>query len=458
MGEGLVTRGMSTAELAALSTDAERAAAIAAHEADTTSVHGIADTSALLTQAQGDAAYAPGTNDANDNLTVFGYEGNSIEAGIANTLVGGGLSGSENTITGDSNYRTLVGGYDNTIGANIASGIIHGMHSTISGTSNHAVIVGGSTHTITADAYGAIVGGFTNTVSGSQAAVIGGNGHTASGSQSAIIGGNGGTASGANSVIVGTTGATASAAGAACLGGVSLQSHGNGAAAVGGNTNVIGATGTTRGDYSAIVGSFSSDIGLTVTARFSGILAGRDNSINEEYSAIVGGQNNTVADGASHATALGHRASARLSGAFTHAYGMFAADGDAQSTVVVARKQTTDATATHLTLGGAAESTGTRLVIPTDTTWLFSALIVARRTDADGESAAYRVEGCIDNNAGTTALVGTPVVTVLSEDTATWDVAASANDTNDALRLTVTGEAAKTINWVARVELVEVTG
>ena len=33
-----------------------------------------------------------------------------------------------------------------------------------------------------------------------------------------------------------------------------------------------------------------------------------------------------------------------------------------------------------------------------------------------------------------------------------------ADDTNDSLKIQVTGEAAKTIRWVARITLVEVTG
>jgi hypothetical protein len=68
------------------------------------------------------------------------------------------------------------------------------------------------------------------------------------------------------------------------------------------------------------------------------------------------------------------------------------------------------------------------------------------------------LEGCIDNNAGTTALVGAYLKTVFAEDTAAWDVIAQADDTNDALAIKVTGEAAKSISWVAHVEVTEITG
>ena len=102
-------------------------------------------------------------------------------------------------------------------------------------------------------------------------------------------------------------------------------------------------------------------------------------------------------------------------------------------------------------------STGLPL-IASDSTYTFTALVTARRTDADNESAGYKIEGVIDNNAGTTALVGTPTVTVLAEDTAAWDVVVEADNTNDALVIKVTGEANKTIRWGAVVELMKVSG
>lgn len=100
------------------------------------------------------------------------------------------------------------------------------------------------------------------------------------------------------------------------------------------------------------------------------------------------------------------------------------------------------------------------LVLANDTTLAFEVTIVARRTDADNESAGYTLAGVIDRNANaaSTALVGTVVKTVMGEDTAAWDVSATANTTTGALDLTVTGEAAKTIKWVGNILLTTVTG
>ena len=101
-----------------------------------------------------------------------------------------------------------------------------------------------------------------------------------------------------------------------------------------------------------------------------------------------------------------------------------------------------------------------RMVLPNDSTWAFDILLVARRTNANDESAAYQVLGCIDRNAsaGTTAIVGSITKTVIAEDTAAWDIDVDADTTNGSLRIRVTGEASKTINWVAHVRTVETTG
>jgi hypothetical protein len=83
--------------------------------------------------------------------------------------------------------------------------------------------------------------------------------------------------------------------------------------------------------------------------------------------------------------------------------------------------------------------------------------VVARRTDADDESASYTISGVIDNNAGTTALAGPTQIKSALEDTVAWSCVASADDANDALVFTVTGEAAKTIKWLAVVTLAKIT-
>lgn len=177
-----------------------------------------------------------------------------------------------------------------------------------------------------------------------------------------------------------------------------------------------------------------------------------DNRVTKPGAVAFGERNR--AQGRYSSVPGGYQAKTTLYGQQSQASGRFTNDGDAQRSSLVARAATTDATVTTLFLNGAAE----RLPLGDNTTWLFRVHVVARRTDAANESAAYILEGCLDRQVGvgTTALVGAVAKTVLAEDTAAWDANVAADAVNGALQITVTGEAGKTIRWVAHVELVEV--
>ena len=136
----------------------------------------------------------------------------------------------------------------------------------------------------------------------------------------------------------------------------------------------------------------------------------------------------------------------------------FVTMGDALSSTKLVYAQTTTATQTELFTDGTGGSG--RITLPDDTTWFFEVSVVARRTDADDESAAYKFEGAIDRNVGaaTTSLIGTAATTVIAEDSPAWDVVVDADTTNGSIRVLVTGEAGKTIRWVAQVKTIGVTG
>lgn len=217
------------------------------------------------------------------------------------------------------------------------------------------------------------------------------------------------------------------------------------------------------GAYSVIGGGYANTANNTGVVISGGLIngatgsgatvgGGHSNTASGSYATVGGGRYNTASG--NYTTAGGREAIADKWSQNSQAAGKFAVVGDAQTSVLVARKSTANATPAELSLDGSAA----RCTIAADTTWAFEIMVVARRTDADNESAAYQFLGCIDNNAGTTALVGSVATTVIAEDTAAWDCAVTADNTNDALVVTVTGEAAKTIRWVARIELVEVTG
>jgi hypothetical protein len=118
------------------------------------------------------------------------------------------------------------------------------------------------------------------------------------------------------------------------------------------------------------------------------------------------------------------------------------------------RVTTTDGTPTELT--GVD-----RITIRTTTTVLFEIFLTARQTGGIagtvGDSAMWLITGAIKRDSlGNTALLGVPTGTGTPSafndaGAATWDVTVTADNTNEALAITVTGETDKDISWVARV-------
>ena len=116
---------------------------------------------------------------------------------------------------------------------------------------------------------------------------------------------------------------------------------------------------------------------------------------------------------------------------------------------------TTDATETEIFVGGNLNS---RIPVATNTTVFYDIQIVARRTDAINESAGFSIKGVVDNFAGTVEDVGDLYEVIVATDNASLLVDATADDINNALKITVTGEASKTFKWTALVKTTEVTG
>ena len=114
---------------------------------------------------------------------------------------------------------------------------------------------------------------------------------------------------------------------------------------------------------------------------------------------------------------------------------------------------TTDATTTEIFVGGTANS---RVSVNNNTTMFYTVDIVARRTDATGESAGWQLKGVADNFSGTTADVGDVYEVAVARDDTNWEVDCLAGDTEDAVVVTVTGAASKTVKWMAVVKTMEI--
>lgn len=155
--------------------------------------------------------------------------------------------------------------------------------------------------------------------------------------------------------------------------------------------------------------------------------------------------------------AIGVQSVARIQGGVVQASGRFGSSGDAQIGRYTVRTVTVNAIATEMFVDGTAGSV--RLIMPDDATWTFKATITGHRTDATDGHAGFTIEGVIYRVAGASsvALQGKTSVDTIARANTPWKVAAAADTTNGSLKITVTGEAGKTIRWLALVETVEIT-
>ena len=178
-------------------------------------------------------------------------------------------------------------------------------------------------------------------------------------------------------------------------------------------------------------------------------IAGVSSTATTTTAVAVGHTCSATAD---YALSTGFQSIADRYGIFTRASGRFAANGDAQAIRATLRNTTTSGTATTLFTNGSS----TRLTIPSGKA-LFATVTVSGIINGGSKAAHYVRKVAIKNVAGTTALIGT-VSTVGTdvEDDAAYDVAVTADNTNDALQINVTGKAAETIRWVALVDGVEI--
>jgi hypothetical protein len=134
-----------------------------------------------------------------------------------------------------------------------------------------------------------------------------------------------------------------------------------------------------------------------------------------------------------------------------HASGQFSAKGDAQRARFVLRNKTTTNAAVELFLN---TGDSTRLTIPSGK-YLTGTINIAGIKSDGTAAASYIRQFSIKNVAATTSLVGT-VNTIGTDEAASTSISITANDTNDALKVEVTGIASETWRWVASVDVVEV--
>lgn len=343
------------------------------------------------------------TGAADDNKIAIANcpVGNETPANIQFTLAKVTDTGAYQTVGGNARGVDSVDQQPARVAANqVASG----NNSTIAGGRNNRSSAQGST----------VGGGEGNIASGSASGVASGANNTASGALSSVLGGNLNVASGIRSAI---------------CGGEANVASGTNCAVLGGTTNVA-----------SVDGSVAFGDNNTASALKSATLGGVLNTASGDYSVTIGGS----------------QALSTLYGQVAHSSGAFASAGDAQVSELIWRIATTDATANvEMFLDGA---TGTRrATVPSNTTWAFDIIGVARRSN--GDSITFGVKGGIKNDAGTTVLVAAVTAAVIADGTGAALTIANftvdADNANDALRIRVQGIVAQNWRWTAHARIVE---
>lgn len=133
--------------------------------------------------------------------------------------------------------------------------------------------------------------------------------------------------------------------------------------------------------------------------------------------------------------------------------GYISVAGDATNKTIVLRGETVSADPVELFLDGST----IRAQVPENAAWLADIRVIGRE-EAGGNHAIYHRRACIENTAGTTALVST-VQSIGPSDIETdgsWDVSITADDTADALTVEVTGSSTQKVRWVAVINYIQV--
>lgn len=144
------------------------------------------------------------------------------------------------------------------------------------------------------------------------------------------------------------------------------------------------------------------------------------------------------------------------SGQAIRSEGFFNSLGDSQSSQFILRASSTDANWTTL-----KNNDNTAILLASNRTFAFNSYIVARSLTSS-KNAAYKLEGLLYNDGYGASIIGTPIKTIIGEDDTSWDVRVAISGSGaggtDYLLTQVSGSNSTTINWVAKVDLLEVGG
>ena len=217
----------------------------------------------------------------------------------------------------------------------------------------------------------------------------------------------------------------------------------------------IGKNAYANGSYSVAIGGSA-----PIAGSFGAISLGYETVSNGTYATVLGNRSTATAQSS---VALGTYAKSDIQGKLAYSSERFGLTGDSQAGLFVLRCDTTDATPEKLQTTAGSQSVGStnQVVLPNDSVFGFTGTVIARENSSQTDDfAVWEIKGGAVRgaNAASTTL-GSYNINKISESTgaANWSIALSADTTNGAVSITVTGEASHSIRWVATVNTTEVT-
>lgn len=329
--------------------------------------------------------------------SIFGHSSNKIADDVSTSVILGG---------GSTNYNNVIGGD----GANVGT---TAENETTAGTGAHVSVVGG---------YDNSAGSLSSKIiSDHSKTEVGGNGHNA------IYGGANHTAK-------------SSASFAMIAGGQSNEVSGYGGF-------VTGIRNICAGQGSAVFGNDNE------CQMNGGFIAGAANIIKSLFCTCFG-STNTVEAAANFASVFGNYGVARHVGQQVFTAGKIANNGDAQTSVMEMHKQTANGIGT--VLGVLGSSSGYKL--QPNQSAAFKAMLIGRDNDST-DCASFEVKGLATRGESGNSVIVNSTITSLgaSAGASAWRISAVNGASDGGVNIYVVGEEGKTINWVMRMELVEVS-
>lgn len=217
----------------------------------------------------------------------------------------------------------------------------------------------------------------------------------------------------------------------------------------------IGRRAQSNGSYSVAIGGFT-----PIAGSFGAISLGYETVSNGTYATVLGNRSTATAQSS---VALGTYANSDIQGKLAYSSERFGLTGDSQAGLFVLRCDTTDATPEKLQTTAGTQSVGStnQVVLPNDSVFGFTGTVIARENSSQTDDfAVWEIKGGAVRgaNAASTTL-GSYNINKISESAGAtnWSIALSADTTNGAVSITVTGEASHSIRWVATINTTEVT-